>query len=158
MTSYYAKEIRTDAVGEYVAYIYADGHTETEPPGRPLSREDVQRQRLTDFARRQAKRALQASQSAKTTGSPKQSIVRENRVTMAPRVLNENFAMTLSTLQVMAQTLQAPEDQRENLIRNADLGGDVVGDRAGARQEYSRPRPFIDGEQRTTEITYNLEG
>jgi hypothetical protein len=35
------KITKTDFVGPYTEYVYADGHVETEPVGRPQSREDV---------------------------------------------------------------------------------------------------------------------
>ena len=35
------KITKTDFVGTYTEYVYGDGHSETDPPGRPLTRDDV---------------------------------------------------------------------------------------------------------------------
>ena len=39
---------KTDYIGTYTEYTFDDGHVETDPPNRPIYKEDVQLQRTAD--------------------------------------------------------------------------------------------------------------
>ena len=96
-------ETRTDFVGTYTAYLFADGHVETDPPGRPQSREDAQRERRRQLATADPRRQLQAA---------------------APldRVL-QPFQRTSAALAEIATTVQAVKPARDELLTTVDLGG-----------------------------------
>ena len=132
------KETRTDYQGSYTAYIYADGHVETDPPGRPKSREDVQRERLAAAAGDRALRLLEAQQAELgVTGVVLPTDVRRaNRGLASLRVLTGPYHETLAALGQVSPTLRAPEGQATLLRETIDIGGLVVGDRAGDRPEY----------------------
>lgn len=127
-------EVRTDAKGEYTAYLYADGHIETDPPNRPLSREDLQRQRLADFATTNALEAVEAAKAGRTGSSS--SSVRQSRPAATLRALVPSFMEGMASVQLVPKTMTMTEAQRVELINSYDLGGRVVGPNAGARIEY----------------------
>lgn len=128
-------EVRTDAKGSYTAYVYADGHTETDPPNRPLSREDLQRQRLADFATTSALEAVEAAKAGRTGGSS--SAVRQSRPAATLRALAPSFMEGLASVQLIPATMSMTEAQRTTLLTSFDLGSRVVGAKAGARVEYA---------------------
>ena len=127
-------EVRTDVKGTYTAYLYADGHVETDPPGRPVSREDLQRQRLADFATTNALESVEASKAGRTGGSA--SAVRQSRPAATLRALVPTFMEGLASAQLIPKTMVMSEAQRTELLNTFDLGGRVVGLKAGARVEY----------------------
>jgi hypothetical protein len=98
------RETRTDAAGTYVAYTYADGHIETEPPGRPLYPEDIQRQR-----RRQAA-------PVPTSGD------REAAAQDATAASLVEFRSTCSILGTMSTTATAAKPTKDDLLGNIGLG------------------------------------
>lgn len=130
-----ATETRTDAKGSYTAYIYADGHTETNPPGRPLSKQDLQRQRFADFATTNALEAVESAQAGRTGGS--QAAVRQSRPVASLRALTPSFHEGLALVQLVPKTMCMSPAQREDLLTNYDLGGRVIGPKAGERVEYA---------------------
>jgi hypothetical protein len=101
---YVSKETRTDFVGTYTAYIYPDGHTETDPPGRPMTREDVQRQRLRQASTDQARKIMAASQVG--TSSDTLSTRREKRLTAIPQTLTQEFHDTMQAMGQLAEKHQ----------------------------------------------------
>lgn len=132
------EEIRTDYAGSYTAYLYADGHVETDPPGRPTSREDSQRERLATAAGDRAQRLLEAQQAELGVAGVTlpTNIRRASRGLASLRVLTGPYHETLAALGQLAPTLRAPEGQAALLRESIDIGGLVVGDRAGERPEY----------------------
>lgn len=128
-------ETRTDAKGAYTAYVYADGHVETSPVGRPLSREDLQRQRFADFSTTNALEAVESSKAGRTGGSP--SAVRQSHPVASLRALVPTFHEGLAAVQLVPKTMNMTQSQREALVNTYDLGGRVVGPNAGARVEYA---------------------
>ena len=150
------KVTRTDFVGNYVAYIFADGHVETDPPGRPLFREDVQRQRRKEFALRQARRLLETERAK---GSPSSRRVgREANRVVAGRVFNRNFHNTLHAISRIADTAASPPNMVDQLVGSFDLGGVVVGDLAGKLPEYGPAYPVDRTSRPQREEQYRTEG
>lgn len=133
---YESKETRTDFVGPYTAYIYADGHVETDPPNRPLSREDVQRQRRGQVAAQsKAQRQLEAERS--NEGVPSVSVARDLSLATASRSLVEPFHAAIEALTEAADTIATPPDQLAALAGSFDLGG-TIGD---SPKEYGPQTP-----------------
>ena len=131
-------EIRTDYAGTYTAFIYADGHTETEPPGRPLSREDMQRERLKDASKAQAKNVLESRRARLGLSGTPQEVVRDNTPAASNRRLISPFARTINTMSEVASTFRTPPQQLQTLSQEAGLGGFVEGERQGERMEFAR--------------------
>jgi hypothetical protein len=127
--------VLTDFVGSYVAYTYADGHVETDPPGRPTSKEDVQRLRKRQAATDNTKSFLAAEQ-AKNGAGLSVDLVRDGATAAIGRLLDKEYHETVDATSTMLQTVVADSQFRQQVIDNADLGGDIVGDKAGERPEY----------------------
>lgn len=159
-TRYLSKETRTDYAGTYTAYIYADGHVETDPPGRPLFREDVQRQRRKEYALRQATRVLEVERAKAGVRQLPNAIERANETAVSGRALNEGLRATLEAFATVAGTIGTPRSQALELINNFDVGGPLVGDAAGTEPEYGYARPPRGEEASGTirEERYPLEG
>lgn len=139
-----SKETRTDIAGTYTAYIYADGHVETDPPGRPLSKEDLQRQRKAQVATDRAKRMI-AAERAKFgvlgDSIPNQTL-RDNATAVSSKIVLEPFHKFLHAVSEISDTATVPQTAGghvDRLITTVPLGGKVVGDRARTRPEYSVP-------------------
>lgn len=118
------KEIRTDYVGEYVAYIYGDGHTETDPPGRPLYQEDIQRQRAQEVARSKAREAMAA---ARLRSQEANDIARENSLSALTAPQFEQLRQSLSLITRLASSATASGPERRRAVLRADTGGLLVG-------------------------------
>lgn len=122
MATLLRQEIHTDAAGTYTAYVYADGHTETNPPGRPMSREDMQRERISTVAAERAKQAISAARASDTQAEPQR---RESAATAGGRLLfspAREYAHAVSTLVVTATTPQSKGGQRDSLIAQVYTG------------------------------------
>lgn len=124
MATLLREEIRTDAAGNYTAYVYADGHTETNPPGRPLSKEDLQRQRLQAASKADARTAVAAART--TTGSKTTAASRrESAAGAGPRQLMpqfQAFQAALSTMVVTATTPAFAGGLRDDLLDQVHTG------------------------------------
>lgn len=131
-------EVRSDYVGNYTAYLYADGHVETDPPGRPLAKEDVRRQRLREASRQLSQKLLQAQRTRVSRGSDTPAAIRrENSAAVTSRTLTSYFHETVDALSSTGRMARAPGGQLEQLSKAVSLGGEVVGTRKGERPEYS---------------------
>lgn len=118
-----SEEVRTDYVGEYKAYIYADGHVETDPPGRPLSKEDRQRQRVLEYARANAGNfANKATTLKNPTGTPAAAAASRS-VTVNRSMLLFNYTETQQALAVAASTARTPDAEAKALVANFSVGG-----------------------------------
>lgn len=149
------KTIKTDLVGDYVEYEYADGHRETDPPNRPKSREDVQRERLQEAAGVKAQRNLEQQRSKNSAyGNTPSHIVRENLTAVSGRDLVAPYHATLHALETVSETIRGPEGSAEFLIDNYDLGGVVEGDVRGEYGFPTPPRPDDDGRPGVRERRY----
>lgn len=132
-------ERATDYLGNYVAYTYADGHVETDPPGRPQFKEDAQRNRKIEVARERATAILAAERSKFGTGEIPLpgNILRENANIVSGQLLIRPYLDQLRKLQNVAETSSAPRGQALNLINTVPIGGKVVGDNAGLQPEFN---------------------
>lgn len=127
-------ETRTDVQGSYTVYVYSDGHEETDPAGRPVSLEDLQRKRLAEHATTNALSAVESA-VAGAAGTSDASI-RQNRPAATLRALTAPFHVGLELAQMVPRTMGITRAQREDMLSSFDLGGPVVGDNAGAGVEY----------------------
>ncbi|HSW50415.1 MAG TPA: hypothetical protein VLH09_09585 [Bryobacteraceae bacterium] len=152
-------ENRTDYAGAYTAYIYSDGHVETDPPGRPQSREDTQRLRLQDASRSKALQLAQAQRARHgLAGSTAPAVVRENAASIVPRVLLEPFHEALDAMAALAPTARTNPGMMKEVADRYSLGGPIVGDRAGTREENVQPAPPVIPGAVSREPTYATEG
>lgn len=139
-----------DFLGSYIAYTYADGHTETDPPNRPASREDAQRTRLIAVSRDRSL-AIVASQRERfgvDAASLPPSISRENAAIVNGSLLRRPYTSQVNKLSNLAETSSAPQDMCDALKTSADLGGPVVGDNASTAVEYQSVGQLAEPEQR----------
>lgn len=133
------EEIRTDYRGAYTAYLYADGHVETDPPGRPISKEDWQRHRLNQAtAEKVARMTTAARTAAGARGIPMPSDIKQaERSVPTLRALTQGFHDTLNAASVLAQTARTPMEMRHSLVASFDLGGP-----AGGPVEYNEEEAY----------------
>lgn len=113
------RETRTDFVGTFVAYIYDDGHVETDPPGRPISREDAQRQRrleLTNLRPGDELAAAKAGRSAPAAVLDQAVAGNALAVTLRP------FYATQAAMATLAATGRADPTDVRTLTQTVDLG------------------------------------
>lgn len=128
-------EIRNDYVGDYTAYVFSDGHVETDPVGRPSFKEDAQRQLLGERAVADSPRFLKVARAAEAQGE-RPALQADNRHASNTRVVAPAFHDSLAGLAAVTSTLTASPAYRAAVIGSVDLGGLVVGARAGKRPEY----------------------
>lgn len=128
-------EIRDDYEGSYTAYIYSDGHVETSPAGRPTFKEDAQRKLLAQRAIADAPRFLKIARGSEAQ-SERPQLQADNRRAANTRVVAPAFHDTLAGQAAVTATLAASPAYRRSLVNSIDLGGKVVGPRAGKRPEY----------------------
>jgi hypothetical protein len=112
---------KTDYIGTYTEYLYDDGHIETDPPGRPTSKEDVIRQRKAELYKTRTSRTLAADLAGGAS---------------VLRTTTKTYHETLNVLAEQMTTLSTPPAVRRTIINNVSLGGPLVGPAAGTRQEY----------------------
>lgn len=152
---YIRKETRTDFVGSYTAYIYADGHVETDPINRPQSREDVQRARRGQAAARsQAQRQLEAERS--NEGVPSTSVARDLALATSSRSLTEPYHAAIEALTNAADTVASQPQQLSAVVGSFDLGGTLE----TSPKEYGPAVPLReDGTgQPVRQAAYPMEG
>ncbi len=128
-------ETRNDAVGNYSASIYSDGHVETDPVGRPIYKEDLQRITLAAQAVNNGPGFLKIARNAEAQPERPQ-LQADGRHASNSRVMCPAFYDTLATTAGLTDTFTASPAYRETLVGSVDLGGMVVGARAGMRPEY----------------------
>lgn len=126
----------TDYAGTYTLYTYADGHTETDPVGRPLSREDVQRARLASFSQSKPTQSLGAL-GAVSSAAPVH--VDTARVSASMAALFPALGKAQDAIATLASTGRSTVAALDEHSGMADLGGPVVGPRAGQKQSFTRP-------------------
>lgn len=128
-------ETRNDYEGDYKAYVYSDGHVETDPPGRPLFKEDAQRTLLAQHAVADSPRFLKIARAAEAQ-SERPHLQADNRHASNTRVMAPAFHDSLAGLAAVTATFTASPTYRAAVVSQIDLGGRVVGTRAGKRPEY----------------------
>lgn len=151
---YTSKETRTDFVGPYTAYIYADGHVETAPVNRPQSREDVQRTRRGKVAESQAQRQLEGERA--NQGVPSLAVERDLALATSSRTLVEPYHAAVEAITDAAGTVAATPTLLAALIDSFDLGGTLD----SSPKEYGPNTPLRgDGTgQDARQAAYPLEG
>ncbi|MFA6132476.1 MAG: hypothetical protein WC869_00515 [Phycisphaerae bacterium] len=128
-------EIRNDYIGQFTAYVYSDNHVETDPPGRPLFKEDAQRQLLGQKAVANAPAFLKIARGAESQPD-RPALQADGRHASNTRVMAPAFADSIAGLSAVTATFTSSKTYRESLVSQVDLGGVVVGDRAGTRPEF----------------------
>lgn len=134
----------TDIAGSYVAYTYADGHVETDPPNRPKFKEDLQRDRKIEVAKTRASAILAAEGSWNSAGFPS-SVLRENTNIVTGSVLIRPYLEQLRKLADISETTTAAKGQIRSLLRMVPIGGKITGDNAGKQPEFVQdllPQPM----------------
>jgi hypothetical protein len=122
-------ETRTDFVGPYTAYIYDDGHIETDPPGRPMSQEDAQRDRKRQIALTRARRILEIERAKYGVGvAAPPEVVRQKAATLAGRLVAEEYHRTMAVFGQLPDTIASPAGLNQMLSDTVDLGGDISPD------------------------------
>lgn len=129
----------TDYTGNYLAYIFADGHIETDPPNRPKFKEDAQRDRKIEVSRDRAQAILAAERSkyGLNDGSLPGSVIRENSDTVTGSVVLRPYLEQLRKLSDTAETFTAAAGLIDSLVTTVPIGGKVVGNNMGLSPEYA---------------------
>jgi hypothetical protein len=138
-TTLIRSETRTDFIGSYTAYIYSDGHVETEPAGRPIFKEDYQRQRAIALSQSDASNSIAAAKIAATTTS--QASTRELTGFIATAGIFDDLRQTQTTLATLLTASTASDDDKATLLSQVPAGGDVVGPRAATSPSFSAGDP-----------------
>ena len=121
-------ETRQDYVGPYTAYIYADGHVETDPPNRPQSREDVQRARLATLAQQQTSAALAANKSAAGQNAITPPMIVQENLAVAPGLVAfPSFEEVLHDIETIAASSTSFLSEDSLLLNTVSLGGNIPG-------------------------------
>lgn len=131
-------ETRNDYLGAYTAYVYSDNHVETDPPARPRFKEDAQRQLLGQQAVANAPAFLKIARGAESQPA-RPALQADGRHASNTRVVAPAFADSLAGMSAVTATFTASKVYRQSVVSQIDLGGVVVGGRAGLRPEYGRP-------------------
>lgn len=116
-------ETRRDFLGEYVAYVYADGHVETDPPHRPVYREDVIRRRAAQIAAKQPDAAVAAQRAAKSASNLESRIERARQMVLLDSLAE--FRATLTAVQTLVAATIASREELLELLSNIDIGGEL---------------------------------
>jgi len=141
----YKKETRQDYVGTYTAYLYADGHIETEPPNRPQSKEDVQRKRRVAMTKQKAVAMLAAERARLgTSSSTPASVVQQNATVTPGTVFYAQYNALLHKISQLSGTATSFMDQVGSLLYTVGLGGYIIGDKAGVLPEFAVPAVKTD--------------
>lgn len=127
-------ETRTDAVGSYTAYVYSDGHIETDPAGRPTYKEDLQRQLASQLAKSNAGQYLQAASTAGVSQPTRVSF--DLQASSGLRAVAPAYCEFLSAASDFASTVGTSPARRAEVLGTVDLGGELTGSNAGQRPEY----------------------
>lgn len=127
----------TDIAGSYVAYTFADGHVETDPPGRPLFKEDLQRNRRIEVSKTRSL-AILAAEKTKGSSLLPSSILRNNADVVNGSVLIMPYLQQIQKISNIAETSTAAAGQVTSLLQTVPIGGKVIGDNAGAAPEYNQ--------------------
>lgn len=129
----------TDYAGSYVAYTYADGHTETDPPGRPKFKEDVQRDRLIEVARTRTQAVLALRKTSVGIGGVPlpAGIIRQNADAISGSVLFQPYLDQIKKLENIAETSTATPAAVQSLLLTVPIGGKVNSD-TSATPEYNQ--------------------
>jgi hypothetical protein len=126
-------ETRTDYLGDYVAYIYSDGHVESDPVDRPVYKEDYLRKRTIELSKKNSREALAAARLARTSAN--NNLNREQTAFVATAGILDEFRRTQSVLGLLVDAAVADRLTKEALTDEVDTGGDLIGDRSAVSFE-----------------------
>lgn len=134
-------EERTDFLGTYVAYVYGDGRVETDPPDRPVSKEDYQRRRALELSQRDTAAAIAAVRLSKSTG--RANLNRDQAGSSATASALDEMRRSLQIAGMLVEASTMPETLKDQLLVQVDLGGRVIGPNAGI--EFGVSSEQLDG-------------
>ena len=121
----------SDAAGLYTAYTYSDGHVQTSPPNRPVSKEDLQRQVRDQLAQANATAALTNDRSrfTKTTAqlaAPNaQQIARAEFDVVAGGLVTAPLSNAINNFSKFSGSATSTESHETQLISTVPLGGSL---------------------------------
>lgn len=159
MTAIISTQVLSDAAGFYTAYTYADGHVETSPPNRPVSKEDLQRQIRDQLAQANATKALTNDRARYTKTAAQlvapnaQQIARAEFNVVAGGLVTKPLSDTIRDFTVFAATATATEGHADQLVETVSLGGTLA---SGDAVEYASPE-VVAAAQDTTQDNYAVE-
>lgn len=149
----------SDAAGLYLAYTFSDGHIETDPPNRPVSKEDLQRQIRDKLAQTKATQSLANDRGRYTKTQAQQlapnaqQIARAEFDVIAGGLVVKPLTDAVRNFSQFAPTATAHEGQVDQLISSVPLGGPLEG---GKGIEYV-PEHVVAAEQTTKHDNYAIE-
>jgi len=150
------KETRTDYLGAYTAYIYPDGHVETDPPNRPTSQEDAQRARRRQLAQTLARRMLEIERTkyGLASSTPPPEVVRQKAGTLTGRLVAEEYHRTAAVFGELPETIGVPAGLSQTLLTTVEIGGEVEGSSQEflARTPQARPETGVRPPTFPTEV------
>lgn len=133
--------VRTDAAGYYIEYTHDDGHIETQPPGRPQTKEDIQRKQRQQLSLTKALKTAQADRTHADfivndpTSSNSRARAVFNQVVSAEATAE--FSRSVDAVGVIAQTASVRPEHSIDVIKDVTLGGAA----ANERTEFSAVQP-----------------
>lgn len=122
----------SDAAGTYTAYTYADGHITTDPPNRPVSKEDLQRQVRDKLAQDQATRSLANDRARFTKTQAQQLAPNAQQIARAEfdvingGLVTAGISKAIRTFTKFAATATAPDAYTDQVVASVALGGELV--------------------------------
>ncbi len=126
-----SRQTLSDAAGTYIAYTYSDGHIATDPPNRPVSKEDLQRQVRDTLAQQKATQALTNDRARFTKSQAQllapnaQQIAREEFDVINGGLVTAGFSDAIRNFTQFAPTAAATPDQTDQVVQNVSLGGEL---------------------------------
>lgn len=149
----------SDAAGLYTAYTFSDGHVETDPPNRPLSKEDLQRQIRDQLAQTKATQSLANDRGRYTKSQAQklapnaQQIARAEFDVITGGLVTKALSTAIRNFTQFAPTATAQEGQVGLLVSSVPLGGDLDDPNA---VEYASIE-VLAAEQGTSHKNYAIE-
>ena len=145
------RRTQSDAAGTYTEYTYSDGHITTDPPNRPVSREDLQRQVRDTIAQQKATQSLIGERARYTKNQAQKQAPNAQQIARAEfDVINGNLvtagvSKAVQNFTKFAGTATATTDYLDQVVSTVSLGGEL----ATPGVEFIPPYP-ADTEQAIT--------
>lgn len=122
----------SDAAGMYIAYTYSDGHVTTDPPNRPVSREDLQRQVRDTIAQQQATQSLIGERARYTKNQAQQLAPNAQQIARAEfdvingGLVTAGVSKAIRNFTKFAGTATASTDYLDQVVSTVSLGGELT--------------------------------
>lgn len=122
----------SDAAGTYIAYTYSDGHVTTDPPNRPVSREDLQRQVRDTIAQQQATQSLIGERARYTKNQAQQQAPNAQQIARAEfdvingGLVTAGVSKAIRNFTKFAGTATASTDYLDQVVSTVSLGGELT--------------------------------